>query len=213
VWSDIFSGKLPWRLPIEPAGVAEGWGAHAVLNGNGYRRDGSYRSGKAIDDVRQGIAASSRFGESFARIQDGGHRFEPGTTVHEAALVEVERLLDACESRGITVVAFTPPYAHTVWQAMVGVGSDQRYAYLRHLAARLGPIFASRGSAFIDASDLASLGASDEEALDGFHASEKAYLRLLIRLVDASPELARFTNRAYLIECLSKAPNGIEVWP
>jgi len=31
---------------------------------------------------------------------------------------------------------------------------------------------------------LASLGASDEETLDGFHGSEKAYLRLFIKMAE-----------------------------
>lgn len=212
IWTDLLTGKIPWRLVVR-SGPLEGWGVNAQLNGNGFRADGSYRYGTVMAAAEAGEDATRRFTDVLARIRSGTQGFEYGAAVNPAACTELGLFLDACATDGMHVIAFLPPYPHAIWQTLVGDPADQRYEYLRQLPAAIGPLLTARGFGFLDASDLATLGAGDDETVDGFHGSEKAYLRLLIRLARLDPALARAVDLPQLEARLSRTTHALAVWP
>lgn len=51
-----------------------------------------------------------------------------------------------------------------------------------------------RGFAYYDFSDFASVQAPDEEAIDGFHGSERTYLRLFIQMLEQGSRFNDFSR-------------------
>ena len=187
IYVDWWSGKFPLSAALADSGGR--LGLHAIANGNGYRNDGSYRYGKALrHPVSDPLSEDYRFEKTLDKIAHGADRFTPGSELSAPALAEIDRLLGEFAARGIHVVGFLPPYPHAVHRRMTESGE---FGYLAKIASALRPLFAARGFALLDFSDQAALDSPDTEALDGFHASETAYARLLLRLAEADPRLRR----------------------
>jgi hypothetical protein len=85
---------------------------------------------------------------------------------------------------------------------------------MKKLFSTLKPLFDRKGYTLIDASDMANLGASDKEALDGFHGSEKSYLRLILKLASIDNKLKDVLMPfPYLEGKLKSAKGDLEVFP
>jgi hypothetical protein len=187
-------------------------GLNAVVNGNGFRNDGSYTWAQHIENRLTAADADRNFDNTLSRIAKGHRRFEYGEQVSARALAELRAFLEECRSRGIHVVAFLPPFANAVFRKMWSMHTE--YGYLRELRPRLMPAFAATGFALHDFSDLASVGASDKETIDGFHASEKAYLRLFLRMCDGDVILKDYAQDTALLKIgLESSENDYTVFP
>lgn len=174
------------------------------MHRNAFRNDGSYTWASYVADPTDSRHEDHGFRNTLDRIAKGNRRFEYGARVSAAALAEVDALLNDCRTRGIHVVAFLPPFANQVLRAMQARPAD--YGYLAGIVPGLEPLFRRHGFVLGDFSDLATLGASDRETIDGFHGSEKAYLRLLLRLADRDDRLrARLRDPAWLQARLNAA--------
>lgn len=211
VWGDYFAGKLELdRLRETPAETTL-IGAMARMNRSGFRNDGSYYYGSYIKAMLAGDCESQEdcgFRNTLDRIEKGYGRFEYGDRVSDSSLALLEDFLSACASRHIKVIGFLPPYAHQVYAAMLSSGN---HGYITELPHRLRPLFARFGFPFFDYSDLSVLGAGDEETKDGFHGSEKAYLRLFLDMAAKDSALAAYADLPRLRSRLALAPNPYEV--
>ncbi len=167
-------------------------GLNAVAHANAFRSDGSYTWAQFIADPWNPKNPDFEFQNTFDRIQMGDRRFQYGEHVSEKALTELDALLQECRSRGIYVAAFLPPFAHVVFERMQSM--PKQYGYLREIEPSLRLVFDKSGFSLYDSSDLARLGASDKETIDGFHGSEKAYLRLFLRMIESDPRLEIFAR-------------------
>ena len=78
--------------------------------------------------------------------------------------------------------------------------SGENYEYIFKLDDALNPLFRKFDFDFYDFTDLASLGASDVETIDGFHGSEKAYLRLYIKIAERNEKLRRYSEEIAVLE-------------
>jgi hypothetical protein len=91
--------------------------------------------------------------------------------------------------RGVTVVAYLPPYHPVVWESLsanrahAAAVRDSR-AFVRSLAQRLGVTFT-------DALDPSSIPCDESEFYDGPHASAACTSRVVHRVVDKVPGLTR----------------------
>lgn len=178
-------------------------GLSALLDNNGLRADGSL-------SVNTARIKPSRHNDALRFVESGRSAFAYGFEVYPAALERLEEFLSACRARGIYVVAFLPPYAHCVYEAMSAKGD--KYAYLARLRAVLPGVFRRHGFGFHDFTDLKDVGASDLETIDGYHGSEKAYLRLFIRMAGTDPRLGRLTDVPLLKARLAAAADDFTVF-
>ena len=149
-------------------------GLTANINHSGFRYDGSHAETQIPAEL------SERFADAFGRIAAGSNRFEYGQNVSEARVAILRDFIELCHERGTHVTAFLPPFPHQVFETMRSHGED--YAYAGRIYETILPLFEKYHFTLQDYSDINWLGASDSETLDGFHGSEKAYLRLLIHL-------------------------------
>jgi hypothetical protein len=199
VYRSLANGKIDvLRCVAHPRAV----GLTAVMRGNGFRNDGSYLYGDVIRAPDAPDRPDLGFADTFSRIENGERRFEWSDAIDDGALVELDKMLADAGKRGIHVTAFLPPLAPSV---AARVRASGRYGYLPRILAAVSPSFAAHGAEIIDLSDAADLGARDDEFIDGFHGSDRTYLRIILRLAEAAPVVAAEVDRAALAARLTRA--------
>lgn len=174
---NLWTGVVPLRRLFSPAARVDRIGFTALVHEEGTRSDGSYRYRDYyfnLDDPRH---IDRNFQESFRKIDSGLLPYEWSRDLHPPALHEIEALLAECNRRGVVAVGFLPPFAHPVIERMARI--EGRYDYIQKLEPALRPIFTQHGFELYDFTDSAVLQAPDSEAIDGFHGTERTYIRLL----------------------------------
>ena len=206
---NYWEGKIDLARLGRPARI----GLTALMYDEGFRPDGSYRKGRLIEFPE--LAEDIAFHDTFDRIEAGDRRFQYGAEVNPAALIELDRFLNACQEKGIQVIAILPPYAHEVWNALMQHSSDGEagpdYAYMIDLPSTLQPLFDRYAFELFDFSDIARVGSPDEETLDGFHGSEVAYLRLTLKMAEMSHILDEYVDATRLQEMLDGIHSALEI--
>lgn len=205
--ADLLSGKIPLGKLLKFGGTSDRVGLSAVIRERGFRADGSYLypAGEAASEH-----SDRDFHRTYASIAAGSDHFAYGAGVSPASVQEVEQLATFCQKRGIHLIAFLPPFPHAVWSRMQA--EPNHYGYMTEIDAAIRPVLAKNGAEFFDFSDLAAVGAGDEEALDGYHGSDKAYLRMVIAMVKGGSRLAEVADLGHLEQLLTTAPSGSGVF-
>lgn len=194
VMQDVFAGRPPnWERvltrqilpPDAPETGQVALGLKAIQNGHGFRADGSEQYGDFL--IGKFLYAPSERERHMEWMRGGEQMYVYGDadTLSEAALAEWEALLAWCDAQGIRVVGFMPPFAPTLYDRLV---RRDNHAYIPALAARLSEIFAAHDDVFFDFSDGAVFG-TDDDFYDGWHGSERVYLRAYMAMLEAQPEL------------------------
>ena len=65
---------------------------------------------------------------------------------------------------------------------------------------------------FYDFTNMAWLGASDEEAFDGFHASERTYGRITLQF-ESDPVIAPYINKDFIEACMVNSNHPFQIIP
>jgi hypothetical protein len=198
---------LKRKIEIKSLLSSKNIGLTAKTYNQGFRSDGSYFYGKIIHHPE--LAEDKNFQDTFERIRKKNRRFQGGQKVNPAAVKELDSFLQNCKKRNIHVIAFLPPYAHAVWNVLESQRND--YLYIFNLYEKLNPIFTSYAFDLFDFSDIASIGATDEETIDGFHGSEVAYLRILLEMGRNCKILKQYIDLDTLNNMLENAFSSREI--
>ncbi len=208
VLSDFWQKKFSlsdltnFRSPIIKVGL------NAKARDNGFRNDGSYYYGRFIHNPQ--TTDDPNFQDTLSRIANGEKPYNYGNTVSPGALDELRLFLTECQSRNIYVIGFLPPYPPRVYAQFKSF--TDKFSYMFMLAQELKPIFQAYNFGFYDFTDAATFGSNDQEAVDGLHPSEKAYLRLIINLAASEPKLRQHMDLKYLKTRLNQSPSGFFVF-
>jgi hypothetical protein len=203
VWVDTFQGKIEVSRVASGRGLTTRIGLQALCKEQGFRRDGSYQHGGIENEIENPRHRDYRFADTLRIVRHGEGRFAWGAAVSERAMRELDLLLEYCQAHGIHLIGFMPPHAHAVWEAMQSLGD--KYAYMETVKALLQERFVARGFELFDFSDFATLGAPDREAIDGYHGSERTYLRLTIAMIEGGSRLREVTDLPQLRAALASA--------
>jgi len=150
-------------------------GLPACARGSGFLVDGSYNYGTAADQI------DLTFMDSMSRMTTGGTRFERADHIDWDVVSQLDELLTFCDQKGIRVVAFLPPYAPTVYHAMVDSGW---YGYLDEVFPAVSEVFAAHPNHRVF--DFTYMpDTTDEMYLDGFHGGDVVYAMMLRQMVQA----------------------------
>ena len=170
--ADVMANKISWKdyFQVSPQPQLR-IGLSAHLENSGFRNDGSYVYGNILKNPEDPSLIDYQFRFTHDLITKRTRGFQFSKDISPMALQELDALLERAAQNNIHVIALIPPYAHEVYQRMMNLGDG--YGYMKELYIKLRPFFIKYRSTLFDASDLAKLGASDKEALDGFHGSEK----------------------------------------
>ena len=204
-WTAIYAGVVGGRFDVPRLACGEGGdggGLNALARGNGFRRDGSYRYGAALADPVGRGGDDAGFSTTLHLVETGRQRFVRGDRVWGVAVDDVRALLREASARGIRVVAFLPPYAPTVLDAMRRTGG---YDYVERLPRELESTFREAGFPLLDFTDVRPLGATDDEFVDGFHGSERTAARMLGVMARADGGVSRAVDADALAVLLARA--------
>lgn len=179
-------------------------GLPACARSSGFGPDGSYYYGSQAED---GVVDLT-FLDALSRIVSGGPRFEHAGHLAPSTLEMLDRLLTYCDEHGIRVVAFLPPYAPTVYQAMIESGN---YGYLGLVYPALCGVFeAHPGQAVFDFTSMPDT--TDEMYVDGFHGGDVVYAMILRELAQNSV-LGQYTSAEALNALIAAAQNPRVILP
>lgn len=194
VISDTLRGRINPAVLLADRSDAP-FGLNAWQNRKGFRADGSFDYGRQLEQRLSGDpeCPDYEFATSLRRVQEGRERFRYGAMPDPSALQEIGALLEECSRRQIHVIAFLPPFADVVAEAMRQSG---RHEYLARLPDALRSVFTGTGHELHDFSSMSACGSSDAEAIDGFHAGETATLRMLMRMLQANSRLRECCDEA-----------------
>jgi hypothetical protein len=199
---EIFSKNTNSFTPI---------GLHARTTGSGIRNDGSHRYGAHIENPNNPEHEDYQFQDTLKRIEAGSRLFEYGNNISQDALVQVQNLLTYAHANDIYVIAFLPPYPHPILEEMLSRGES--YLYIQKIYPSLKPLFDEFEYALFDFTDLSSVGAGDDEIIDGLHASEKAYARILMRMAQEDEVLSIYAHDlSYLEDAINQSLSSIQVF-
>jgi hypothetical protein len=184
-------------------------GSMATLKNAGVRSDGSYFYGYLIDNPNNDKLEDYKFRETFRRIEKGEGLFSYGNDISEKSVAELGDFLEYCSKNEIHVIAFFPPYAKEVLEKIEESG---KYGYIFKLHSTLNPLFNKYNFSLFDYTDMDVFEGRREEVIDGFHASEKAYLRLFIDMAENDEILNSYTDVDYLKKRLDEEESDLEVF-
>jgi hypothetical protein len=164
------------RVPVEPVYGFPAVGLMASGTGIGTRIDGSYQYGARILG-KQGVTLES----AIERTVIGRKPFQFGARIDQAQRDEFERFVKLAQSKGITLIGVTMPFAPAVVDAL---NRSPKHAIWREFQS---PEFAEwierQGVAYFNFTNLGSFGGRPEEFVDPFHPSEPAYVRILLTML------------------------------
>lgn len=166
-------------------------GINSIVNSNYFRPDGTHHYGKYIlESTADPPDEGSEFASTFDMMKRGVIYFRHGRDVSAEAVRHLRGLLAYCSNRNIKVVAFLPPYAVAICEKIKAMRNE--YSYMFKLRETLAPVFDEFGFELFDFTDPGSIGSDRREYYDGFHASEKAYLRMFIKMAGSGKLLKEY---------------------
>lgn len=185
-------------------------GLNAAVNGNGYRlSDGSYQYGKIIKDKEDN---ETRFKSTYERLEKGaiGDRFVWCDTISDSELKKLKKLLQDINESGAEEVVFFPPFPHEVYSYMDN--NVHFHDYLHDYMYGVNQICSELEIPCYNFCDLALTGASDDEAVDGFHGSDVAYARITALLGRDAP-LSRYVDYEKTQDAINNRIDSMQVIP
>jgi hypothetical protein len=166
-----------FRLPREPIYGVPAVGLQASEAGRGFRIDGSFQYGDILrGDASKGVSVE----QAVERVRLPKAPFLPGASINAIEKQQLAEFLQLCRSKGIAVIGVAMPYLPKVVEALDsspqhGIWAEFRSPPFRDWAA-------AQGMLYFDFSDIKSFGGTDAEFVDAFHASEPAYIRMLLEM-------------------------------
>jgi len=150
-------------------------GLQAGVRQAGYRPDGSYQNGT---NFKENSTTAERFADAYHRMETGTNRFQWADHLAPEECEKLQDLIRKMKMGGSRLIVFLPPFPHEIYEYMRN--SEHYRNYLEEFEEFTEELCRTEGVTFYDFSDMAWFGSSDDEALDGFHGSDKAYGRILL---------------------------------
>ncbi len=205
VYTDYFKNKFSLRQLFQNQGVKK-IGLTALINGQGIRNDGSYYFGSdSADPTHAGNI--SRVAHIVDFVQHNGGS-PSGNNFSEAGVLQLEDFFNYCQKNNIYVIGYISPQPHAVVEAYK---NNPVYAYMFLTDSKIRPLFEKFHFGFFNYFDLASLSAPDSESYDGYHITEKATLRILIKMAQQDPVLQQQVDLKFLQKTLAEAKGQNDV--
>jgi hypothetical protein len=203
-------GDIPYLLrrdePSGSGGIA--LGVRAIYDGHGFRNDGSEQYGDFL--VRQYLWQPHTRGRDMERFENGEDMYAYGDSVSEFGMNQLREVVEFAAANDILLVGFFPPYMPSLWAEM---SVSKNHTYIPLVNEQITALFEEYDFPLLDYSDATTLGATDEDFFDGWHASEKIAAQLYLDIVANVPELQAYTDSAPLQDTIDNATDTFRAFP
>lgn len=204
VYADVVGGKVSLQELL--FAESSSFGVNGITHQNGFARDGSYVYSDLLraQAVRPGLHDD----DVMARIRTGTRRFEPADHPAPAALDELSRVAEEWKQDGFEVVAFMPPFAPSVVDAIRRHG---RLNYVFEIGPVARAILAAKGIPVVDLTSCDTIACRDDDFVDGFHGGTFLYAKVALALSQHAVWLHDRLDRASIERRLSAPRNAWEL--
>lgn len=190
----------------------ENLGVAAMDGSFGFLRDGSRLYGKRYFGEDKNLI-DKKFEFALSNFNNACCEFEYGAHVDEYRWGEFEKIINLCKTHGIQPVLLMTPTSLTLYKKMDAI--KNKYAYIEELKTRL-EVFAKRnGFEFHDFRNLETVSSNDCECLDGTHAGNVAYNKMLQWILTQCPRsiLAPYLNEPFIANAIRQFNGNTLVMP
>jgi len=191
VYLDYFYGKFSLKQLFQRSMATENIGLNSLINGNGFRADGSYQYGKMLSNPNHQSNLVTELSIVSSAIERDRGSFLYGDKISPTAISSLNDILKLATERNIDVVGFLPPYPNQFYQQIARV-DDVYQKNMTSLPKEIDHVFSQYHFNFYDFSDIKILGASDQEFVDPQHGTDKLFLRLAIYMAERDPLLSKY---------------------
>ena len=188
-------------VPPATAGIA------ALVNGSGFRPDGSYVYSRADMTKLSGSPGIDPVGYATSAKRCGYH-FECFDRLDPRAIGYLEGLLALAARHGTMVILWTPAMADEVAVAL----REAQPAVLPEVERVVSAAAGRHGFPFVAVRSVAELGCAADEIFDGLHPSEVCDARLVLRLLadaGAGAVLSRYTSAEHVRALIERRASGL----
>ena len=184
---DYLAGK--WNISdLKNAGSHIG--IQAISNTEYLLPDGSRYYAKYVDKTVPSDA--SRVQQNIEMVNSGSSPFNYGDHVNQDMLTILDHFCQYAKKNGIFVVSYSTPFAPSVWRAIDK--NAGKYGYMFEFEQKVRPIIEKYGFEYYDYSKLDKLGCDDSYFTDGHHASDSAYCRMMIDMIEKGSVLKDYCD-------------------
>jgi len=210
VWGDF----IKYKFSPNKIYTTEGYfrvGYNALYKNSGFRNDGSFYYGEQIQKLmtKDSTCSDYQFRSTFTKIDKGIDRFEYGNSFNPKAFEALEKFIYFCKKNNIKIVLLFPPFAETIYKKMIESG---KYAYIQNISEKCYDIAKKHNFEFYDFTAPQKINSADDEFIDGFHGSEKAYLKMLIAMLEKKSILSTKTDVDRLKKDLNNSISDYQVY-
>jgi hypothetical protein len=169
-----------------------GIGIAALVEGDGFRSDGSYRYGHIIKEMNRSERVSREIAVT-SNALDTSRYASFKTTGKELDNIRVlEEILALAKEKNIYVVGVLPPYPTPLYETMKA--NDGYQETITKLPASINGVFKQNGFTLFDFSRVVSYGGNDTEFVDSIHTSDKATLRMLLHMAETDTKVRMYVD-------------------
>lgn len=167
-------------------------GIAAIIAGDGFRSDGSYRYGHIILEKNMRARVDKQMKETLTTMKYGRYASFMSSGYEEKNIEVLVSILELAKTKNIEIVGFFPPFPSILYRYMRD--NKEYHDTINLLPKHIKQVFNDADRPFFDFSDLGSFRAPDTEFVDNIHASDKMYVRMLIVMVENTPSLKKYID-------------------
>lgn len=205
IYLDLLHKKVSFTTLTKNAASSTSVGIAALMTGNGFRQDGSYSyaQSKTMPHLQDDVATA--VAQTVDAIHSD-HYIDPlMKSMTDANLAVFDALLQNAHKKGITVIAFLPPYPTPIYTAM-HENTNSSYGYLVNtLPQQLQDIFAKNDATFFDFPTADTFGGTESEYVDAVHGTDLMAARMMLYMAAHNDALASSLHTTFLRTSIAHA--------
>jgi hypothetical protein len=164
-------------------------GVLAIKRSAGFRKDGSYLHADLMFGFRKN-PPDFKFKTSINNVVSGIDKFMHGVKLSEYSIDELNKIINMCNDNNVKLIIILPPIAYTVYNRMQKISKEYEFIdKLREYVVTL-PVET------YDFHNIKDVMSGDCECIDGFHAGDVTYQKMLLAIIKKNPHtvLRKYLN-------------------
>lgn len=203
IYLDYFAGKYTLSGLYKASKSSDNIGLSALLHGDGFRVDGSYRYGGSMSNPERLAVVSSQVESAVLEAKSVSDVEIARRKINlENNLRTLEKVIISSKEKGIIIIGFMPPYPTSLYKQLHL--SDPS---LVSTEKALAEIFERNNLPFFNASNLAGYDGKDSEFFDFIHGTDFMYSRILLSMSNKFPALGQHVNGVMLQNIIKNKKN------
>lgn len=211
IYIDYLAGKFSLRDILRDRTSGHFVGLNARARNNGFRNDGSYRSGQFLGDPGSVNKVAADIKGIIERIDQSTYDFDYTDELNNKSLKAIEEFLAVCKNENIEVIGYLSPYPAGIYEKISQAAGTAQKSRDR-LENTLQSLFKAHKFTFYDLSNPRIFDGKDEEFIDAWHGSDKTFARLYLWLSEKNGTLGRLVDRSVLKKALQNSRDTYQVF-